>query len=372
MRVVLVTPGFSAGDGDWCIPALAHLVRRLAAAHDVEVVTLRYPPRGGEYRAFGARVHALGGGTARGPARLLLLVRALRHLAGRLRRRPAAVVHALWADEPGWLAVTAARRAGVPAVVSLLGGELVGDRALGYGVQLSPLGRRLVRTALRRADLVTVGSAFLAERAAAQVPAGRLRRWPLGVDTALFAPAAHPTAGGGPALLHVAALSPVKDQATLLRAFALFTRDHPGARLEIAGAGPLLGNLTALAGELGVEARVRFLGAVPHHELPAVYARAELCLLSSRFESQGMVVLEAAACGRATVGPAVGVLPELLPHCAAVLPGDAEGLAAALRAALDGPGPAVLGEASRAAAEARFSLAGAVAAVEALWAEAAR
>jgi len=81
----------------------------------------------------------------------------------------------------------------------------------------------------------------------------------------------------------------------MLRAFALLARAYPGARLEIAGDGPRRASLASLAGELGVASRVRFLGAVPHHELPAVYARAELCVLSSRFESQGMVVLEAAA-----------------------------------------------------------------------------
>ena len=62
MRLALITPGFSAGDDDWCIPALLDLVRAISHEHDVEVFALRYPPVVGSYEVGGARVHAIGGG----------------------------------------------------------------------------------------------------------------------------------------------------------------------------------------------------------------------------------------------------------------------------------------------------------------------
>jgi len=361
MRLALLTPGFSADERDWCVPALTSLVRELARAHDVQVFALRYPHRRGGYDAFSARVHALGGAPPGPLGRLALLSRALRAVRREARRTPFDVVHGMWADEAGYLATAAGRTFGAPAVVSLLGGELVGLRDIAYGTRLSVAGRRLVARGLRRADAVTVGSRPMEVMASVRVPASRLHRLPLGVDTNLF----HPDRGepraltlsGAPSILHVASLVPVKDQATLLQAFARVARALPDARLHIVGDGPLRPDLERLAGGLGIGLNVTFHGAVAHHDLRPYYCGAELCALSSRFESQSMVVLEAAACGRATVGTAVGVLPELVGGGRIVPVGDADGLGAAILALAHEPsGRAALGEASRAAVLRRYSL----------------
>jgi glycosyltransferase involved in cell wall biosynthesis len=68
--------------------------------------------------------------------------------------------------------------------------------------------------------------------------------------------------------------------------------------------------------------------------LPEYYRAADLCLLGSRYESQCMAVVEAAACGRMTAGAAVGILPELgIP----TPPGDAQALATLVSALLAHP-----------------------------------
>jgi glycosyltransferase involved in cell wall biosynthesis len=71
-----------------------------------------------------------------------------------------------------------------------------------------------------------------------------------------------------------------------------------------------------------------------------------------------MVVLEAAACGVACVGTAVGVVAELAPSMAtAVPPGDPRALAAALCSAIDDPSrTAQLGQAARARVGSDFGL----------------
>jgi glycosyltransferase involved in cell wall biosynthesis len=61
--------------------------------------------------------------------------------------------------------------------------------------------------------------------------------------------------------------------------------------------------------------------------MPRAYQRADLFVLSSRHEAQGMVALEAAACGVPLVGTAVGVIPELEPAARIARVGDAGGLA---------------------------------------------
>jgi glycosyltransferase involved in cell wall biosynthesis len=346
MRIALITPGFSADERDWCIPALLDLVRVLAREHDVHVFTLRYPHRRTVYRIYGATVHALGGATARGLRRLPLLGRALAAIAREHRRAPFDVLHGLWADEPGFLAATAGRLLGVPSVVSLLGGELVALPDISYGGQLSRANRWLTGQALRRAGRVTVGSATLARLAAGYVDDERRITLPLGVDTGLFTPqtlrVCRKPEGSRPQLLHVASLSPVKDQATLLRAFALVVQALPDAHLRIAGDGPLRGVLAAQAEALGIAGRVTFDGDVAHDHLPALYRAADLFVLSSRYESQSLAALEAAACGCPVVGTAVGLLPELLGPQQLAPAGDAPALAAAMLRLLRDPAASAL------------------------------
>ena len=372
MRLAFIAPGFSAHEGDWCIPALTSLVRALARSNDVELFALRYPHQRGSYGVFGAHVHALGATRAGVLGRFTLLAGAFARIRRENARAAFDLVHGLWADEAGFLATAAARALGMPAVVSLLGGELVGLPSVGYGTALSVAGRTLVRRALRRADAVTVGSREMESLASSHVPAGRLWRLPLGVDTDLFnssdsgGPPMH--LAGAPCILHVASLVPVKDQATLFRALTRVVAAMPGAHLHVVGDGLLRNDLERLAGELGVGDHVTFHGAVEHDRLPEYYRAADIAVLSSRFESQSMVAVEAAACGLATVGTAVGLLPELVGTELTVPVGDVEALAAAvLTLARDPAHRTALGEASRAAVESRYTLSRSVGELTALY-----
>jgi len=371
VRLCLVTPGFSAAENDWCIPALHHLVRRLAAAHDVTVVALRHPRLEDEYGFFGARVLPLATGTRTGARRAAMLIRALRTIGREHRRRPFDILHGLWADEAGFIAAAAGRRLGVRSVVSIMGGELVGFPELGYGVQLGRTGRWLVRQSLARADAVTAGSTGLLA-SAEDVRGGRpLALTPLGVDPGLFAADGGRAAlEGEPCLLQVGSLSPVKNHRLTLAAFARVAVAHPDARLHLIGTGPLRAELAARARATRLGDRVRFHGVVPHHELPAFYRAADLNLVSSHFESQGMTILEAAACATGTVGTAVGILPELaLDGAARTVQGeDPDALTAALMEALEKPDRSrALGAAARARVLAGLTLEQCVARLEGVY-----
>ncbi|MEO1443868.1 MAG: glycosyltransferase family 4 protein, partial [Chloroflexota bacterium] len=221
------------------------------------------------------------------------------------------VLHAMWADEPGFIAVVAAKFLRVRAVVSLMGGELVHLPEIGYGHQQSYSARWLITRALKHADVVTVGSQTLMARAEHSPGAGKLAYAPLGVDTTLFMPQgeAEPLAGAV-CLLHVASLVPIKHQALLLEAFA--SVEVPDVHLHIVGDGVLYGQLQEMASRMRITERVHFHRHVRHEQLAAFYRAAHLCLLTSHYESQSMVALEAAACGKATIGTDVGLLRELV------------------------------------------------------------
>lgn len=93
---------------------------------------------------------------------------------------------------------------------------------------------------------------------------------------------------------NVGRLHPDKDQATLLRAFALAKPDLPkNSQLAILGEGRLADQLRGLAKELGIAEHVLFLGQV---EQARRYFKAfDVFALSSDREPFGMVLLEAMA-----------------------------------------------------------------------------
>ena len=361
MRIGLVVPGFSADANDWCIPALRNLVGQLASVVDLHVFTLRYPGRPARYELFGARITALGGGEARGLGSAGVWRRTASALAAEHRAHPFDVLHAFWAGEPGFVTALMGRVLHIPTVVSLAGGELARLRDIDYGGLLRRAERMKTRLALRLARVVTAGSAPTIESATSWLgsrPPWRMRRIPLGVDLAMFAPAEVRLGDRLPRLLNVASLSRVKDQATLLRAATLLRERGYAFELEITGSGPLQGELRSMAGRLDLDSIVRWRGEIVHDRLPREYQRAQVFVLSSRHEAQSMVALEAAACGLPVVGTRVGVLPELAPAAARVAPvGDAQGLADAIAGLLDDePSRIRSGQTARTRAVAEYGL----------------
>lgn len=197
-------------------------------------------------------------------------------------------------------------------------------------LRLSPPDRLAARIAFARATLVLPVSAALQRGIEAHGIAARFRVVPNVVDGGLF----RPGAGTGEGLLAVGLLYEAKGFDVLLDALAQL----PGERLRLVGDGPLRGVLEAQAERLGVAERVVFHGPAPKHEVAELMRRARLVVVPSRFETSGVVAIEALASGTPVVAGAVGALPELLAGGGGTLaPGDAAGLAAAIRETLASP-----------------------------------
>ena len=146
--------------------------------------------------------------------------------------------------------------------------------------------------------------------------------------------------GEAPVVLAAGRLHPVKDHATLLRAFALVAGGRD-ARLVVVGDGGERDRLLALARELGIAGKVDFPGF--QRNPFAWMSRARVFVMSSIFEGAPNVVVQAKACGTTVVSTdCPGGAREMLGDgtWGALTPvGDHRAMAAAISAALDNPMP---------------------------------
>jgi glycosyltransferase involved in cell wall biosynthesis len=306
VRVGLVVRGGVDRSGiDRVIPSMLSLIERLARTHELHVFALHHDPNPSTYPLLGATVHDLGQVASVAGLRWraqLSRLRAAMTTVGRFD-----LLHAYWAMPAGLVATRAARALGIPSIVTADSGEWVALPDIDYGLQRRWRDRRPVAVTMRTATSVTVCTEYMAELGRRHDV--RATVIPLGVPTPTAPPEARPD---GPPwrLLNVASINPVKDHATLLHALAVVMAQEPRVHLDLVGADTLGGAVHQLARDLRVDRHITFHGFLRSADLAPMYARAHLHVVSSRHEAAGVVVLEAAAAGLATVGTTVGYIAD--------------------------------------------------------------
>lgn len=136
----------------------------------------------------------------------------------------------------------------------------------------------------------------------------------------------------------VGRLSPEKNQARLIRAFSRVHRTTPTTRLVLVGDGPLRGELQSLVTNLGLEQSVILTGE--QRNPYAIMAAADCFGLSSDYEGQPMVILEALVLGLPIVTVEFESVKNALPAgFGLVVPQTDEDLAQGLIAFLNGEVP---------------------------------
>ena len=316
-----MTGGVDQSGREKVIPALLWLIERLATTHDVFVYVLRYHERPCTYPLYGATVRDLG--------RPAGAVRQYRALLGALERdAPFDVVHGYWALPAGLVAAMAARRLGIPSIVTCDSGEFTAIREIDYGLQIRWRQRAAVAVALKIATRVTVCTSYMERLARGHGAAPVII--PLGVDTAVFPPGQR--LDGPPwRLLNIANLNPVKDHRTLIEAFRLVADRVPDVHLDLAGEDTMNGVVQEDVARRALVDQVTFHGALPTERVAALFRQAHLFVLSSRHEAAGVAALEAAAACVPVAGTHVGYLADWAPDAArTVHPADPRAMADAI------------------------------------------
>lgn len=241
------------------------------------------------------------------------LIRALAPLLDDMRRDfPFDVIDASFFFPDGPAALAMGRRYDVPVSIKARGADIHF-----WGTQ--PATRASVLAAGQGADgLLAVSGAMRDDMVALGMPGDRIRVHHTGVDLERFAPvdraAAKASIGvDGPLIISVGALIPRKGHDIVVEAM----QHVPGATLLIAGSGPEHAALEEVARHAGVAARVRLLGSVPHADLPALIAAADVMALASSSEGLANAWVEALACGTPIVITAAGGAGEVVTDASA-------------------------------------------------------
>jgi len=190
------------------------------------------------------------------------------------------------------------------------------------------------------AGLLAVSGAMKADMAALGIDPAKIRVHYTGVDLDRFALADRASAKAekglaGQVIATLGALIPRKGQALVIEALA----GLPEATLLLIGDGPDRASLSALAQRLDIGARVRFLGSVPHAELPGWLAASDVMALPSASEGLANAWVEALACGVPLVVSEAGGARELIdrPEAGRIVPREAGAIRDAIATLLADP-----------------------------------
>ena len=247
------------------------------------------------------------------------------------RRKPFDLLHAQYGYPNGWAVLLAARKIGIPAVVSIQGGD---GHWVGSCCETHRIGMLNV---LNNANALLIGCESFAREVVERlhVPRDLFTIVPGAVDTARF----HPTPGHIPGdaadpvrLLYHGRVDRRKGSLDMLEALALLRDQGVPFAATISGIGPDYDSSRALAAKLRLE--VEFSGYANYDAAPTLYRQADVFVSPTYAEGFSNTILEAMASGLPSVACyAVGVVDCLRNEENGLLvqPGDIPALAGALR-----------------------------------------
>lgn len=241
-----------------------------------------------------------------------------------LRELDVDVIHTHGLLFMGVRSMFAARTLGKPVVVSFH--TMVTDAAKYYARIPIPdwMTTRLfwiyLRELLERADAVVAPTLAIKNELLTYAPdMNRIDVIPTGVDCARFCPEIDGSAirhryglDGEKVLLHVGRIAWEKNLDLVIDGFVSLAKEDPRVRLLIVGEGPAKKHYQQLVADKGITDKTTFTGFIPDEELPQVYAACDAFTIASKFETQGLVALEAMATGKPVAGINFRAIAEII------------------------------------------------------------
>jgi glycosyltransferase involved in cell wall biosynthesis len=315
---IIIPGGVGTGKDNIGIPVLLGLIKLISAKYDLTVFQLSKVNPGFRYEGF-ELISVYQSNS------LLRIIKFPFIFRRHHKAKGFVAVHGFWAMPAGMLAVLVGKLFGVRSVVSVLGGDAVALPEIDYGRLHKPLLRRLTFWTLLNATYANALTQYLIDNLKEYGYNKPIDAIPWGVDRELFD--YHPKPLRQPVtFLHIGNLHPVKDQETLLRAFAIISSEVP-SKLAMIGSGVDHDKIIRLVTELHLNDKVSILEPVPYEKLSSIYHSADVLLHTSLSEGQCEVVTEAMSCGLPVCGTRVGLMYDLQDCCVVVEVRDYRSLA---------------------------------------------
>ena len=153
-------------------------------------------------------------------------------------------------------------------------------------------------------------------------PVDKIRIVPCGVNLDRFKPQDKISARrqlalpiDDPIILYVGRFAPIKGLDCLLKSFSYLTHPSLPRLIMVGGDGehsPMLRQLQSKAKALHIENRLMFAGRVDQETLSQYYSAVDVLVVSSYYESFGLVAMEAMACGTPVVTTPVGAMEKIV------------------------------------------------------------
>lgn len=246
------------------------------------------------------------------------------------------LIHAHWALPQGFLAALIKRQHNIPLVITAHGADIFALRTL------APF----KRFALKNADRITAASISLKDEILAIDPRLEVDVISMGVDQKKFHPPRKLTQIKrkynitGPLILFVGRLAEKKGIPFVIKAMQNVIKKKPEAKLLIVGTGFEETALKKLTRNLDLQGSVIFAGGIPHRDLPAYYASADLFISPSITAKGGdregtpVTVMEALSSGTPVIASGIS---QAEPGIILVDPLDPQKLADAIINTLSNP-----------------------------------
>jgi glycosyltransferase involved in cell wall biosynthesis len=237
------------------------------------------------------------------------------------------MIHALSPTPAGRIAVLLGRLFKIPVIVQLHAAEAVYYPAFNHGDLLNPKLKEITQNVCEKADVLTVLSEFQKKVVNQNLNLNKdIVVIPRGLDVNRFA-FHYKKMGERLRILFIGYPGPVKDADGALEVFSRISRKMD-ATLTMAGANLSFAHFEDQLIREDLVDKVMFYGALPHDEIRRMYQTVDVLLVTSRYESQSAVAMEAMASGVLVCGTHVGLLADLSGEaCLTVEPEDYEGLA---------------------------------------------
>jgi glycosyltransferase involved in cell wall biosynthesis len=228
------------------------------------------------------------------------------------------LIHAHFAYPEGLVGLLAKKRTRKPLVVTVHGYDILVEPAVRYGVRLDKRIDTIVSEVLSEADAIIAASraAFNEVNKIAR-DADKVHLIPNGVDLQRFSPNIDGSQlrkklgiEGRSIVFALRHHEPKNGLEYLIRAIPIVAKERDDVVFVIGGDGSLMKFHKQLANALEVRDKVIFTGMIPQDEVPHYYAMSNLTVVPSLQEAFGLVVSEAMACGKPTIGTKVGGIPD--------------------------------------------------------------